>query len=133
MRKWIFGLVLATAMTSAAWAQSTEVESTINSQIEAFQADNFTQAFEFASPAIQGIFGTPQNFGRMVTQGFPMVWRPADVTYLDLCEINGTLHQKVQITDADGRVHLLDYRMIETDTGWKINGVQLLESADLNA
>ncbi|MEO9683274.1 MAG: DUF4864 domain-containing protein [Tateyamaria sp.] len=133
MRKWIFGLVLATAMTSAAWAQSTEVESTINSQIEAFQADNFTQAFEFASPAIQGIFGTPQNFGRMVTQGFPMVWRPADVTYLDLREINGTLHQKVQITDADGRVHLLDYRMIETDTGWKINGVQLLESADLNA
>ncbi|MEP1964683.1 DUF4864 domain-containing protein [Tateyamaria sp.] len=133
MRKWIFGLALATAMTSAAWAQSTEVESTINSQIEAFQADNFTQAFEFASPAIQGIFGTPQNFGRMVTQGFPMVWRPAHVTYLELREINGALHQKVQITDADGRVHLLDYRMIETDTGWKINGVQLLESADLNA
>ena len=133
MRKWMMGIVLATAMAGAAWAQNTEIEGVIDSQIEAFQSDNFTQAFKFASPSIQGIFRTPENFGRMVTQGFPMVWRPAKVTYLELREINGVLHQKVQIVDTEGRVHLLDYRMLDTDMGWKINGVQLLESTALSA
>lgn len=131
MRKWMMGMALATAIAGAAWAQGTEIQDTISSQIEAFLSDDFEQAFDFASPSIQGIFGTHENFGRMVTQGFPMVWRPAETTYLELREINGALHQKVQITDAEGRVHLLDYRMLDTDTGWKINGVQLLESADL--
>ncbi len=133
MRKLMMGIALATAMTGAAWAQGSEIEGVISSQIEAFQADNFTQAFKFASPSIQGIFRTPENFGRMVTQGFPMVWRPAEVTYLELQEINGALHQKVQIVDTEGRVHLLDYRMLDTDMGWKINGVQLLESTALSA
>lgn len=133
MRNWLRGAVLAVSMTGAAWAQGAEIEGVISNQIEAFKADNFAQAFEFASPNIRGLFGTPENFGRMVTRGYPMVWRPAEVTYLELREENGTYSQKVQIVDAEGRIHVLDYRMLETEAGWKINGVQLLESADVSA
>lgn len=133
MRKWMMGVALAASMAGAAWAQGTEIESVITSQIEAFKADNFAEAFRFASPMIQHMFQTPDNFGRMVTQGYPMVWRPAEVTYLDLREVDGSLWQKVQIVDAEGRVHILDYRMLDTETGWKINGVQLLESAGVSA
>jgi hypothetical protein len=133
MHKWILGVALAASMTGAAWAQGTEIEGVIGNQIDAFKADNFEQAFEFAAPNIRNIFRTPENFGRMVTQGYPMVWRPAEVTYLELREENGSYWQKVQIVDAQGRVHVLDYRMLDTDSGWKINGVQLLESAGVSA
>ena len=133
MHNWINGAALAISMTGAAWAQGTEIEGVISDQIDAFKADNFAEAFEFASPNIRGIFGTPENFGRMVTQGYPMVWRPSEVTYLELRQENGSYWQKVQIVDAEGRVHVLDYRMLETDNGWKINGVQLLESAGVSA
>ena len=62
-----------------------------------------------------------------------MVWRPSELTYLELREIAGRLWQKVEIVDAEGRVHLLDYQMINSENGWKINGVQLLESNELAA
>ena len=133
MPNWIIGAALAISMTGAAWAQGTEIEGVISDQIDAFKADNFAEAFEFASPNIRGIFRTPENFGRMVTQGYPMVWRPAEVTYLGLEDNNGILSQTVRIVDAEGRVHLLKYSMLETDAGWKINGVQLLETPGVSA
>jgi hypothetical protein len=34
------------------------------------------------------------------------------------------------ITDGDGRVHILDYQMVQQNDAWKINGVQLLGNAD---
>ena len=79
---------------------------------------------------IRWLFGDPENFGIMVRRGYPMVWRPADVRFLELREIGGALWQKVMITDGDGAVHILDYQMIQQENGWKINGVQLLGRAD---
>lgn len=133
MRNWMLAVVLAVGMVSAVAAQDTDIEAVIGSQIEAFQADDFVGAFEFAHPSIRNIFRTPENFGRMVTEGYPMVWRPAEVTYLELRDVGGDLWQKVQIVDSDGAVHLLDYRMSQTPEGWKINGVQLLEAPGVSA
>ena len=114
-------------------AQGADIQTTINSQIEALKADDFAGAFEFASPSIKRIFGSSDVFGQMVKQGYPMVSRPADVRYLDLAEIDGDLWQKVLIKDQQGRLHVLGYRMLETDMGWKINGVQLLPQPDVAA
>lgn len=133
MRAWILALALAFGLGSMASAKDTEIEGVIGSQIEAFKVDDFVGAFEFAHPTIRNIFRTPENFGRMVTQGYPMVWRPAEVTYLDLREVDGDVWQKVRIVDGKGAVHLLDYRMTQTNDGWKISGVQLLAAADLSA
>lgn len=127
------GLVMTIALTVGAAAQQVEIEGTIGSQIEAFKADDFEQAFTFATPTLQRLFQTPQNFQRMVTQGYPMVWRPAEVRYLDLREYEGSVFQKVQITDAKGFVHLLMYQMQQTDAGWRIAGVQLLQAPGASA
>jgi hypothetical protein len=43
----------------------------------------------------------------------------------------GLLWQRVFVTDAQGRGHVLDYQMIETAEGWKINGVYLLRADDV--
>ncbi|MFK7753995.1 MAG: DUF4864 domain-containing protein [Sedimentitalea sp.] len=133
MRQLLMILALVVGLGGVAHAQSDDIRATIGAQIEAFKADDFDQAFSYASPTIQGLFRTPDNFGGMVRNGYPMVWRPAEVRYLELREVSGALWQMVQITDAAGEVHILDYQMIELENGWKINGVQLLEAAGINA
>jgi len=76
------GVVLSLLMTFGATAQQAEIEGTISSQIEAFKADDFAQAFTYSTPRLQQLFQSPQNFERLVTNGYPRVWRPADVQYL---------------------------------------------------
>jgi hypothetical protein len=130
----LFSVILAGFfLTAAAKAQDAPIKSTIERQLQAFQADDFATAFTFASPNIKGIFGTPENFGAMVTQGYPMVHRPSAVKMLELREVSGQLWQRVMITDQMGRTHMLDYQMVETPEGWQINAVHLLQSADLGA
>ncbi|WP_170427109.1 DUF4864 domain-containing protein [Ruegeria arenilitoris] len=130
MRRLLLALSLSAGLASGAFAQSDEIEANIAAQIKAFEADDFVTAFTFASPNIQNLFRTPENFGAMVRNGYPMVWRPAEVRFLELREIAGALWQKVMITDGDGRVHILDYQMVQRENGWKINGVQLLGNSD---
>lgn len=124
------------AVPSAVLAQvgrDPAIEGTIQSQFDAFLKNDVTTAFSFASPGIKGMFGTPENFGRMVQNGYPMVWRPAEVQYLELREVAGNLWQRVMVTDQSGRTHLLDYQMVQTPEGWQINAVQLLPQVGVGA
>jgi hypothetical protein len=114
-------------------ARDPAIESTIQNQFDAFVKNDVTTAFSFASPNIKGLFGTPENFGRMVENGYPMVWRPSNVTYLELREVAGQLWQRVMVTDQAGRTHLLDYQMVQTPDGWQINAVQLLPEVGVGA
>jgi hypothetical protein len=126
--------VFATALHAApAVAQEEPIQQTIQSQLDAMQKDDYVTAFSFASPTIKGMFGSPDNFGMMVRQGYPMVHRPGAVQMLELREVAGNLWQRVMITDQQGRSHLLDYQMVETADGWQINGVQLLPSVGVGA
>lgn len=134
MKSWILSVFLLTTGFFPALAKDrSTITETIQSQIEAFLRDDFDTAFTFASPMIQGIFGTPQRFGAMVREGYPMVWRPSDVRYLELREIGGRFYQKVMVIDADGLLYILDYQMIESPEGWRINGVQVLEQPQIGA
>ena len=133
MRHHLFGMLFAALSAFPATAQEDPIQSTIQAQIDAFVADDFGTAFTFASPMIQGLFGTPQNFAAMVAQGYPMVFRPDAVQMLELREVAGLLFQRVMITDQTGRSHLLDYQMIENPDGWQINGVRLLPEAGVGA
>ena len=121
------------AQTTPAPSASTGIESTIRAQIDAFLADDFTRAFTYASPLIQGMFGTPENFGAMVSRGYPMVHRPTSVRMLEQREVSGQLYQRIMVTDQSGATHMLDYQMIPAGEGWQINGVQLLPSVGVGA
>ncbi|MDJ0640273.1 MAG: DUF4864 domain-containing protein [Paracoccaceae bacterium] len=131
-------IIIGLTWTGQALAQSempsdAGIEATITAQIDAFLKDDFAEAFSFASPNIQGMFGNSDRFGQMVRNGYPMVWRPDDVQYLELREIQGNLWQKVLIRDQAGAMHVLDYQMIQTENGWKINGVQILKRPGFSA
>ncbi len=123
----------SSAQTTPPPSASAGIESTIRGQIDAFLADDYTRAFTFASPMIQGMFGTPENFGAMVSRGYPMVHRPTAVRMLEQREVSGQLYQRVMVTDGAGATHLLDYQMIRAGDAWQINGVQLLPSVGVGA
>ena len=112
-------------------APNPAIEETIQNQFEAFVARDVAGAFQYASPNIQGMFQTPENFSRMVEQGYPMVWDPGEVEFIDLQTLGGLVVQRVQVIDQAGQAHYLGYAMIETDAGWVINGVQFLRAPDL--
>ena len=133
MRAMVIGLVMWTLGVVGAAADPKEMQSVIDRQLEAFQADDVAGAMEFASPVLQRYFRTPENFQRMVTQGYPMVWRFEAVRYLESRVEDGVHWQRVMIRDLDGVSHVLDYRMTETANGWRINGVQILDSDDFTA
>ena len=138
MRAFVIGVFVWISMALGATAQSAlppekGIEDTIQGQVDAFLVDDFAGAFTFASPMIQGIFGSAERFGAMVKNGYPMVWRPAEVEFLDLRRVNGLPVQRVMVRDAAGKQHFLDYQMIPGEAGWLINGVSIVEAPGVAA
>jgi Domain of unknown function (DUF4864) len=136
MRKGMFtffgGLVLSALLSFGAMAQQAEIEETINSQFDAFRADDFAAALEFATPNLQRFFQTSENFRSMVSNGYPMVKNPAEVRFLDRRADGSRFYQVVQVVDPKGFTHLLGYLMEQTDAGWRIGGVQILDAPGAN-
>jgi len=140
MRRLFLSLVTLLALAVApmpAAAQAPDegaIRDTIQRQLDAFQADDMGRAFDFASPSIRSMFGTADRFGMMVRQGYPMVYRPAEVEFLGLRERGGRLVQMVLIRDAGGAYHTLGYDMVPDGAdGWRINGVQILRAGEAGA
>ena len=132
MRSLLFSLLLILSGMTAR-ADETAIQTVIQSQITAFQRDDFATAFTYASPTIRQMFGTPERFGMMVRQGYPMVWRPGQVDFLPLSTQSNNTVQDVMITDQAGAVHVLRYTMIEGELGWQINAVQILRAPQVGA
>lgn len=108
-----------------------QIEAVIDSQLNAFRAEDVLEAWQYASPSIQGQFGDIQNFGRMVEQAFPMVWQPGQVNFIDLQTLGTMIVQRVEVVDQAGNLHYLGYSMVELAEGWRINGVQILRAPDI--
>ena len=108
------------------------IKKTIEDQIAAFKLDDFETAFGFATPFLKEKFGSAENFGRMVRNGYPMVWRPSKVIFLGNERYHHGLAQVVQIVDAKGKSHYLRYYMIQFDGSWRIGGVEFLPASDFS-
>ena len=84
---------------------------------------------ENASWAENGIASDARR-AHWVMWGFAGFW---NLVTLPLFFQLGEIWQKILIRDQSGNVHLLDYQMIQTSDGWRINGVQLLRAPDVGA
>ncbi len=132
----LFAVALAMAAPVTGLAdepRNPAIESVIQKQLDAFVADDVETAFSFASPGIQGLFGSPQNFGNMVKSGYPMVWRPGSVSFGALRTVSGALWQTVIVTDQAGAIHALDYQMDADGSGWEIDGVMFQRAPQVGA
>lgn len=121
------------APDSAPAGEALSFQDVISQQLGAFNARDIDLAWTFASPMIQGLFGNPRNFGAMVSEGYPMVWDNSAARFIASREGNGRIYQRVMVQDANGVLHMLEYAMIQTPQGWKIDGVSLLPRPDVGA
>lgn len=121
----VLGLTLASAPVVA---QEEDIRSVITAQIEAFQLDDFAAAFDFAAPQIKEYFKTPEKFGTMVRNGYPMVHRPQSYRFETLQGAGSTRTQFLEIKALDGESYIAQYDMILTSDGWRIAGVQIFRS-----
>lgn len=117
--------VVSTPFTVRSDDSSNAIQSVIQNQLDAFQANDLDTAFSFASPTIQEKFGSAETFGRMVKNGYPMVWRPASRQWQKLVQTDAGPVQVVLFEDANGRMHEAGYLMQLIDGTWRINGVHV--------
>jgi len=104
----------------------------ITDQIDALRDRDWERAFRHVSPAMRRAWGTADRFAQMLHDGYPMVCDPEEVQYLDLRLENGRYRQRVRLTRR-ANVHVVDYAMIETPTGWCVDGVAVLPLRQLGA
>ena len=130
-------LLLAAMLTSAAGRARVEglsasdgaaIRGVIGRQIEAFRRDDAPGAFDFASPGIQKMFGTPERFLDMVRRTYPAVYRPRSVEYGELSQDNGRIVQQVELTGQDRQPQVALYEMERVGDAWRIAGCTLVRS-----
>lgn len=99
------------------------IRAVVQSQLDAFVADDSKKAFSYATPGIQKVMGNADRFMAVVQSSYPMVYRPASVAFLKPELVAGEMVQRVQIADASGTPWLAIYRMeLQKNKTWRIGG-----------
>lgn len=125
----LLGVMLSLALPAAAQvspSDQTAIREVIEGQIEAFRRDDGDAAFGFASPNIQGMFGTSETFMDVVRQGYRPVYRPRVFEFREIVTLQGMVTQKVHVIGPDGRPVTAFYPMTQQPDGsWRIEGCYL--------
>jgi hypothetical protein len=133
-------LVIAFAsflQVTAAGAGESEVkaaQSTIDSQIRAFLADDPNMAYSYAAPNVQRLFPTVDSFMGMVTGGYQPVYRPKNYAFGKVEQLSPTsIVQQVLIVGPDGKDYEAVYTLeLQADGVFRITGVSLKASNALS-
>jgi Domain of unknown function (DUF4864) len=139
LRRWLGGIALlgVVAQVTAGAAvlpepDASAVRQVVQSQLEAFAADEPERAYGYASAAIRAQFGDASTFMAMVRGGYPMLVRPTAVSFFRAqaegaaAPTPGTAQQAVQVVqvrDREGRHWRATYVLErQAGAGWRIGG-----------
>lgn len=104
-------------------ADALAVRRVVEAQLAAFAADDAARAYALATPEIRKTFGDADHFLDMVRAGYPVVYRPASVTFLVPTWRGNVLVQGVHLTDEQGTLWLAQYQLQrQRDRQWRIGG-----------
>jgi len=122
---------LSAAQSPVEKSHKTAIAGVIGAQMDAFRHDDGEKAFSYAAPSIRGMFQTPQTFMAMVRGGYPAVYRPREVEFLEPRPDGADILQPVRVTGPDGESVIAIYRMRrQADGSWKIAGVNILRTGE---
>jgi hypothetical protein len=128
-----FAPARAQDQSTVAPADAQAIHEVISDQLDAFRHDDGTRAFSYASPMIQGKFGSPDIFMEMVKTAYTPVYRAHDVQFQGLDLEAGVPVQRVRMIGPDGLPVIVIYMMERQPDGtWKVNGVLMTRSDDLS-
>jgi Domain of unknown function (DUF4864) len=103
------------------------IRAVVEAQLKALQQDDAVLAFSLASPDIQAMFRTPENFLQMVRSSYEPVYRPRSVIFEAVTDLQGNPTQPVLLLSPSGiPVRALYLMEQQADQRWKINGCYLV-------
>ena len=130
-------MMLALVFTAARPALATllpddeaqKIQGVIVTQLAAFADDDADGAFQTATPAVREAIGTSGLFLALVRGAYPMVYRPASVTFHKPEQEGARVLQFVEIKDADDKSWLALFAMEkQPDASWRISGCVVAEN-----
>lgn len=127
-----FALLSLGPLADAAWADpTTDAQSVITRQIEAFLNDDADTAYGFASPSIQGLFPDKERFFAMVRKSYQPVYRPGNYAFgrSRVVGDGAAVFQEVLVQGKDGQDWSAVYELLrQPDGSYRINGVQMFKN-----
>lgn len=136
--RWHWWLAVATAAlalhagaNAAALSPNDEkgVRSVVQAQLDAFAKDDADKAFSYAAPNVREAVGSASGFMAMVRSGYPVVYRPASVAFLQPEGKDNVAIQRVQMTDASGDSWLAIYSLQrQKNKVWRITGCNVVKN-----
>ncbi len=142
IKSWICSLFLAAvsmAAVAGGSAQSAdlatdevhEVRATVEGQLKALAKGDAALAFSFAAPELQRQFQDAATFNAMVRNGYPMLIRPASVSFDRPEWEDGVVIQAVRFRDGEGRYWRAFYQLQrQPDKRWRIGGCAVAADDD---
>ena len=138
MRRALFAFVFFPLLLApSAFAGDAEIkaaQSTIDSQLKAFMADDGAAAYSYAAPNIHRMFPTPEAFMGLVTKGYAPVRKPQSYAF-GKSEQMGTsrIVQQLLVVGPDGKDYEAVYTLeLQPDGVWRITGCSLRASNSLS-
>lgn len=119
-----------TARAAALPAEDAQkVREVIVAQMAAFAIDDADRAFETATPAVREAIGSSGRFMAMVRGAYPMVYRPASVSFHKPDLDEDMVLQLVEIKDANDKSWLALFALEQQpDQTWRISGCVVTEN-----
>ncbi len=99
------------------------VKKVISSQLMAFKEKNIEKAFSFAAPNIKRQFLNAENFGLMVKNGYPVIWRQKNYQFVKFSSSGTRSIQRVLFRSSTDALLTYDYLLEKFSNKWRIAGV----------
>lgn len=101
-------------------ADSSGVSAVVREQLQAFAAEDAGRAFSLADPKLRTHFVDAEEFLDSVRSQYPMVLKPASVSFMKPETVGTIAMQKVRLTDGEGYGWLLTYVLHREGQQWLI-------------
>ena len=107
----------------------TAIRKVIDDQLAALKAGDGVKAMTFAAPGIRDQFGTPDNFLRMVREGYAPLLAARRTQFLQGAVIDDAIVQPLRLVLPDDSVMVALYQMQRQPDGqWRIAGCMIAPS-----
>ncbi len=109
--------------------EAQKIQAVIVAQLAALADDDADSAFQTATPAVREAIGASGLFLALVRGVYPMIYRPASVTFHKPEQDAGSVLQLVEITDTDEKSWFALFSLEQQpDASWRISGCVVREN-----
>lgn len=124
------GVALMMTLAPALGEEPTPWQDTITGQIEAMRAGDAEAALSYAGLSFKAAFPDARLFLAAVAQsGYEPIFTSARHSFGDFQMLEaGSVMQQVHLVGKDQHLYVLYYQLGEEKDGWRVEGVQLIDS-----